>query len=135
MTERGVARRAEALLREELRVPRGFAIGTHGYREFVAEAGIGGPIHELLAGAKTLDKQAEASERIAALFMEGELQPALREELAHAYRELGEPPVADLADVKVADRGEGDRRGVNGLWAVHASRPRPCRRRRRSPIR
>jgi phosphoenolpyruvate synthase/pyruvate phosphate dikinase len=30
-----------SLLRQELRVPPGFELGTHAYREFVAETGLG----------------------------------------------------------------------------------------------
>ena len=50
-----------SLLREELQVPPGFALGTHAYREFVSETGLDREIHELLEGAESIEAQAEAS--------------------------------------------------------------------------
>jgi phosphoenolpyruvate synthase/pyruvate phosphate dikinase len=78
-----------SLLREGLRVPHGFAVGTHAYREFVAETGLDRAIHELLQGTESLEAQAEASERIRLLFEERELGATLRDELARAHEGLG----------------------------------------------
>jgi phosphoenolpyruvate synthase/pyruvate phosphate dikinase len=86
-----------SLLRENLPVPPGFALGTHAYREFVSETGLDRTIHELLEGAESLEAQADASERIRLLFEERELGGSLRDELARAYEELaadGRLPVA-----------------------------------------
>jgi phosphoenolpyruvate synthase/pyruvate phosphate dikinase len=83
-----------SLLREALPVPPGFAIGTHAYRQFLAETGLDEDVHRLLAGAESIDAQAQASVQIRALFDERELADPLREQLASSYRELGEPPVA-----------------------------------------
>lgn len=82
------------LLRENLPVPEGFAVGTDGYRKFVDERGLGDAIREALTGADSVETQADASRRIRALFRGCEPQSALRDELARAYDELGEPPVA-----------------------------------------
>jgi phosphoenolpyruvate synthase/pyruvate phosphate dikinase len=78
-----------SLLRENLQVPPGFALAADCYREFVAQAGIAARIQELLAGADSLETQADASQEIRLLFEEQELVPGLRLELASAYQGLG----------------------------------------------
>jgi phosphoenolpyruvate synthase/pyruvate phosphate dikinase len=82
------------LLRENLPVPAGFAVGTRGYREFVDERGLADAIRETLTGADSVETEVDASRRIRAFFRGCELQSALRDELARAYDELGQPPVA-----------------------------------------
>src|SRR6516162_5724843 len=77
------------LTREELRVPPGFAVGTHAYREFVTDTGLDRTIHGLLEDAGSVDEQAEVSRRIRSLFGEHEAGTALREELARGYQGLG----------------------------------------------
>ena len=108
-----------SLLREELQVPPGFAIGTHAYREFVSEAGLDRQIHELLEGTDSIEAQAEASQRIRALFEERELEGALRDELAGAYGELGaELPVAVRSSAISEDAAEASFAGEHEtfLW-------------------
>jgi phosphoenolpyruvate synthase/pyruvate phosphate dikinase len=78
-----------SLLRENLQVPPGFALGVHCYHEFVTQTGIAAHIDALLAGADSLEQQAEASRRIRLLFEGRELAPGLRQDLARAYRGLG----------------------------------------------
>jgi phosphoenolpyruvate synthase/pyruvate phosphate dikinase len=102
-----------SLLRHDLRVPAGFAIGTHAYREFVAETGLDRAIRELLEGAESIEAQAEASERIGSLFEERALDGALCEELMHAYEQLGGPVAVrssaiseDAADASFAGEHE-----------------------------
>jgi phosphoenolpyruvate synthase/pyruvate phosphate dikinase len=85
----GKAAGLAVLGRENFRVPAGFAVSTHAYREFVAQNGLDRAIHELLEGAESLRAQADASERIRGLFEERELDAALREELTSGYDELG----------------------------------------------
>ena len=110
-----------ALLRQELLVPAGFAVGTHAYREFVSEAGTGRTIRQLLAGAESVQAQAEASEQIRRLFEERELPGALREELDRAYAELGrgdEVPVAVRSSAISEDAPEASFAGEHEsyLW-------------------
>src|SRR5262249_18053282 len=83
------------LMREELRVPPGFGVGRHAYRECVTDTGLDRTIHDLLKDAGSVDEQAEVSRRIRSLFDEHEAGSALREELAQAYERLGvDRPVA-----------------------------------------
>jgi len=107
-----------SLLRENLQVPPGFAIGTHAYREFVSATGLDRHIHGLLEGADSIEAEAEASERIGMLFEERELGRALREELASAYGELGEPPVAVRSSAISEDAAEASFAGEHEtfLW-------------------
>jgi phosphoenolpyruvate synthase/pyruvate phosphate dikinase len=107
-----------SLLREGLQVPPGFAVGTHAYREFVAETGLDRAIHELLEDAESLEAQAEASERIRLLFEERDLTGPLRDELAHAYEELGAGPVAVRSSAISEDAAEASFAGEHEtyLW-------------------
>jgi phosphoenolpyruvate synthase/pyruvate phosphate dikinase len=91
-TERvgGKAAGLGSLLRENLQVPRGFALDADCYREFVAQAGLATRIQELLAGADSLETQADASHEIRRLFEERELAPGLQLNVASAYRGLGD---------------------------------------------
>jgi pyruvate,water dikinase len=105
------------LARHGLRVPPAFAVGADAYRQFVADAGVGRAIAELLDGARTLAEHAQASAQIRRRFELCELPGPLREELVWAYAELGggEPiPVAvrssaigeDGAEASLAGRHE-----------------------------
>ena len=107
-----------SLIRQELRVPPGFAVGTHAYREFVSETGLHGAIHELLAGADSIEEQAEASRRIGRLFEERELLASIHEEVAAAYAGLGEPPVAVRSSAISEDAAEASFAGEHEtyLW-------------------
>ena len=78
-----------SLVRENVRVPPGFALNAHCYRQFVAHTGLASRICGLLAGADSLEAQTEASQRIRLLFEERELANGLRQDLARAYRDLG----------------------------------------------
>jgi phosphoenolpyruvate synthase/pyruvate phosphate dikinase len=110
-----------SLLRQSLRVPPGFAVATHAYREFVAETGLDRAIHELLENAESLEAQAEASEGIRLLFEERELEGPLREELAQAYAGLdgtGQLPVAVRSSAVSEDATEASFAGEHEtyLW-------------------
>jgi phosphoenolpyruvate synthase/pyruvate phosphate dikinase len=111
-----------SLIRQELRVPRGFAVGTHAYREFVAETGLDRAIRDVLAGGDSVEEQAEASRRIAGLFQERELLPSCREELAQAYVALGQPPVAVRSSAISEDAAEASFAGEHEtfLW-IHGA--------------
>jgi phosphoenolpyruvate synthase/pyruvate phosphate dikinase len=101
------------LLREHLPVPAGFAVRTHGYREFVREADLSEAIRQALTGADSIETRAEASRRIRALFEGRELPSALREELERAYEELGQPPVAVRSSATREDAAEASFAGVH----------------------
>ncbi len=112
-----------SLLREELQVPPGFALGTHAYREFVSETGLDREIHELLRGAESIEAQAEASARIGALFDEHEFGGPLRDGLAGAYGELGDDlPVAVRSSAISEDAAEASFAGEHEtfLWVQGA---------------
>ena len=111
-------------------VPPGFTIATSAYREFVAAGDLQQRIVELarpeLAG-RTVSFEA-ASARIQALFAGAELADSLKTQIADAYGELGEPPVAvrssanaeDLPDLSFA--GQQDTYlNVRGIDAVAAA--------------
>jgi phosphoenolpyruvate synthase/pyruvate phosphate dikinase len=110
-----------SLLRESLRVPPGFGVGTHAYREFVSETGLNRAIHELLDDAESLEAQAEASKRIRLLFEERELAGPLRDELARTYEGLGgdgQLPVAVRSSAISEDNAEASFAGEHEtyLW-------------------
>ncbi len=112
-----------SLLREGLRVPPGFALGTHAYREFVSETGLDREIHLILEGADSIEAQAEASARIGSLFEERQLPDPLRDALENAYVELGaELPVAVRSSAISEDAAEASFAGEHEtyLWMVGA---------------
>jgi rifampicin phosphotransferase len=111
-------------------VPPGFTIATSAYREFVAASDLQQQIIDLarpeLVG-RTVSFEA-ASESIQALFAGVELNNSLNTQIADAYGELGEPPVAvrssanaeDLPDLSFA--GQQDTYlNVRGIDAVTAA--------------
>jgi phosphoenolpyruvate synthase/pyruvate phosphate dikinase len=97
-----------ALVREDLRVPPGFAITTHAYREHVAHNQLAEPIERLAADG--------ASDAIRDLFERSTPVPALVYEVLRAHERLGgaSQPVAvrssasaeDLADASFAGQQE-----------------------------
>ncbi len=112
-----------SLLREGLRVPPGFALGTHAYREIVGATGLDAEIRALLQEAESLEARAEASARIGRLFEERELAGALRDELGSAYSGLGDDlPVAVRSSGISEDAAEASFAGEHEtfLWVVGA---------------
>ena len=77
------------LLSAEIPVPSGFAVGANAYREFVRATGLGGTIESALTGSED-----DASKTIGEAMRFAPLPEAVRDELAAAYGEMGEPPVA-----------------------------------------
>ncbi len=119
-----------SLLRENLRVPPGFAIGTHAYREFVSETGLDREIHELLRGAESIEAQAEASERIRLLFEERALEGPLRDELTQAYEGLGgdeQLPVAVRSSAISEDAAEASFAGEHETYLWIQGQDAVCR--------
>jgi pyruvate,water dikinase len=109
------------LMREGLRVPPGFAVGTHAYREFVTDTGLDRAIHGLLEDAGSVDEQAEVARRIRSLFDEHEAGSALREQLARAYEGLGaDLPVAVRSSAITEDAAQASFAGEHDtfLWVV-----------------
>lgn len=83
------------LLHRGLPVPRGFAVTTQAYREFVSAEGLAREIRGWLDRARdSVASQLEASRRIRELFTQRPAPAFLIEEVARAYGRLGEPPVA-----------------------------------------
>jgi phosphoenolpyruvate synthase/pyruvate phosphate dikinase len=107
-----------SLIRANLQVPPGFAIGAHAYREFVSESALGEAIGGLLANVDSVRAEAEASRQLRLLFEERELQAALREACARAYSDLGEPPVAVRSSAVREDAAEASFAGQHEtcLW-------------------
>lgn len=99
------------LLRQGLPVPAGFVVTTQAYRDATAAAGLEARIDALLTQTVSLD---DASRQVRALFGTSLVTDELREEIATAYKSLGdggdEPWVAvrssataeDLADASFA---------------------------------
>ena len=86
-------------------IPPGFTIATSAYREFVAAGDLQQKIIELarpeLVGRAVAFEP--ASERIRALFAGAELADSLKAQIAHAYGELREPPVAVRSSANAED--------------------------------
>ena len=78
-------------------VPRAFLVTTSAYRSFVSDNDLQHRIIEL-ARPSVVDNRVsfdEASDNVQALFAAGDLAPNIVEEVASAYRALGDaPPVA-----------------------------------------
>ena len=98
-------------------VPRAFLVTTSAYRSFVSDNDLQHRIIEL-ARPSAVDNRVsfdEASDNVQALFAAGDLAPNIVEEVASAYRALGDaPPVAvrssanaeDLPDLSFAGQQE-----------------------------
>lgn len=107
------------LVRHGLRVPPGFAVTSHAYREFVSATGLDRQIRCLLLGADTVEAQIQASKRIRGLFEFHRLSPPLSEELAQACRWLGDStPVAVRSSSVSEDAAEASFAGEHDtyLW-------------------
>lgn len=111
-------------------VPPGFSIATSAYREFVTGGDLQQKIIEL-AKPELVGRMVSfdaASKRIQALFAGAELADSLKTQIANAYAELGELPVAvrssanaeDLPDLSFA--GQQDTYlNVHGIDAVNVA--------------
>ncbi|HXK53786.1 MAG TPA: PEP/pyruvate-binding domain-containing protein [Hyphomicrobiales bacterium] len=75
-----------------IRVPPGFAVTTEGYRQFMAEGGLGKEIFAGLDDVDHTDLKAleEVSARIRASIEEREFSPRLEDEICEFYRRLGQ---------------------------------------------
>jgi pyruvate,water dikinase len=85
-----------------IQVPDGFAITAEGYRHFIAEAGIGERIRELLSGIAEDDMQAlvSRSAELRQLIVSADLPPGIAGEAVSAYQELSQRfgmPQTDVA--------------------------------------
>lgn len=110
------------LAREGLQVPPGFAVTTEAYREFIAKKGLADEIDRIVAGAETAQGQRQASEEIAGLFEEAELEAAGASEVESSYEQLsedGEPaPVAVRSSATAEDTDDASFAGQQEsyLW-------------------
>jgi pyruvate,water dikinase len=77
-------------------VPPGFAVSTSAFRAFVDEAGLAGKIAAETARMSPGDVESvgAASHAISEAMRFAPIPDAVRDEVAHRYAELGEPPVA-----------------------------------------
>jgi len=85
-----------------IKVPDGFAITAEGYRHFIAKAGIGERIRELLSGIAEDDMQAlvSRSAELRQLIVSADLPSEIASEAASAYQELSQRfgmPETDVA--------------------------------------
>lgn len=79
-----------ALAPRGIKVPEGFAVTAEGYRAFVDQNGLSGPLEETLERlARGELELPEAGRRIRELILGGRFPPELEEEIREAYRELG----------------------------------------------
>jgi pyruvate,water dikinase len=78
------------LIHAQVRVPPGFALTTEGYRRFMAEAGLGDEVAELVAGADPHDLEAlqRSSEAIRAVIESQAFPPEIEDLVAECYRKL-----------------------------------------------
>ncbi len=107
------------LLQHGLRVPPGFAVTVHAYREFVAATGIDREIRRLLSGSATVEAQSEASTLIRRLFTMQPSHALLAEELKQALVSLGDStPVAVRSSAISEDANEASFAGEHDtyLW-------------------
>ena len=113
-----------SLLREELQVPPGFALGTHAYREFVSETGLDREIHELLRGRGVARGPGATPPRASARSSTNMSSTDLcATELAGAYGELGDDlPVAVRSSAISEDAAEASFAGEHEtfLWVQGA---------------
>ncbi|MEW5870824.1 MAG: PEP/pyruvate-binding domain-containing protein [Chloroflexota bacterium] len=85
-----------ALLQAGLPVPPGFCITTAGYREFVAHNHLTGDLRQILNTTQADDPAAleRASQQIRAHFSNGQIPPALADEIRQSYLDLSSQPLA-----------------------------------------
>src|SRR5579864_7745367 len=79
-----------ALLREGLKVPRGFAVTAAAYNEHVAHNRLAPDLERLLADCETYEAQLRAAEQIRELFETSTVPSALEDGVRRAYAQLGE---------------------------------------------
>jgi pyruvate,water dikinase len=86
-----------------IRVPDGFAITAEGYRHFISEAGLDGPIRELLGAIARDDLHAlvARSAEVRNLIVAASLPRQIADEAVTAYRSLSRRFGKDEADVAV----------------------------------
>ena len=108
-----------ALLRNRLPVPAGFAVTTDAYRDYVNACGLASTISEILDGADSEAQVMELSDKLRALFDESLLADDIAEQIAAAYRSLGDDvPVAVRSSATAEDTAEASFAGQQDtyLW-------------------
>src|ERR1700757_2686586 len=108
-----------ALLRNRLPVPAGFAVTTDAYRDYLNTSNLSARITTLLDGADSAAQILEASEKLRALFDDSVLADDIAEQIAAAYRSLGEDvPVAVRSSATAEDTAEASFAGQQDtyLW-------------------
>ena len=92
-----------SLSKKGVKVPNGFSVTAHAYREFVKTTGLDKKIRELLRGvnAKNVSKLIERGREIRATIMRADLPKELEQEIEAAYRELSREYKMKNADVAV----------------------------------
>src|SRR6516165_8564595 len=112
-----------ALLRNRLPVPAGFAVTTDAYRDYLNACGLAVTIGEMLDGADSAAQILVASERLRALFDDSVLADDIAEQIAAAYRSLGDDvPVAVRSSATAEDTAEASFAGQQDtyLWICGA---------------
>lgn len=93
------------MVRAGLPVPRGFVLLTSAYQEFVQSNGFGPQMAALLEKARVEDQASveRVSDDLRQLFDRGALPETVVQELAQAYRDLGEGRVAVRSSATAED--------------------------------
>lgn len=113
-----------ALLRNRLPVPAGFAVTTDAYRDYLNACGLAATISEMLDGADSAAQVKEASDKLRALFDDSVLADDIAEQIAAAYRSLGDDvPVAVRSSATAEDTAEASFAGQQDtyLWVRGAN--------------
>lgn len=86
-----------------IRIPNGFCVTAHAYREFVAQSGLQNLIRETLSDLDTSNMRnlQERGKRIRRAFEEVEFPAAMAEEIRIAYRDLSRAYGVDATDTAV----------------------------------
>jgi rifampicin phosphotransferase len=108
-----------ALLRNRLPVPPGFAVTTDAYRDYLNACGLAATISEMLDGADSAAQIMEASRTLRGLFDDSVLADDIAEQIAAAYRSLGDDvPVAVRSSATAEDTAEASFAGQQDtyLW-------------------
>lgn len=92
-------------LRGRFPVPSGFSVTTRGYRAFLEEAGLAGPIADILGETDLTDwhEVESAAGQIRSLMLVAAVPDALRDEIEGAYLRLGARPVAVRSSATAED--------------------------------